>query len=109
MHELGLAMEIVSIVQERSGGAKVLRVVLEVGKLTAVLPDAIQFCFDVAAKDTVVEGAVLEIVETPAVARCLGCGDRVEASRPFARCRCGGTEMDWISGEELKIRAMEVA
>jgi hydrogenase nickel incorporation protein HypA/HybF len=30
-----------------------------------LLPDAVRFCFDVCAKDTVVEGALLEIIETP--------------------------------------------
>jgi Zn finger protein HypA/HybF involved in hydrogenase expression len=28
-----------------------------------VLPDAVRFCFEVCAKDTVVEGATLEIIE----------------------------------------------
>ena len=74
MHELALAQEILDVVAARSGGARVTRVVLEVGKLAAVLPDALRFCFDLAAEDTVARGASLEIVETPGRARCRGCG-----------------------------------
>lgn len=38
VHELGITQEIVAIVSERAG--KVRRVVLEIGRLTAVQPDA---------------------------------------------------------------------
>lgn len=65
MHELGIAQAIVDIAAESSGGARVLRVVVEVGKLAAVLPDALRFSFDVASEGTLVEGAALEIIERP--------------------------------------------
>jgi hydrogenase nickel incorporation protein HypA/HybF len=32
----------------------------------------------------------------------------VPLERPFGRCDCGGTDLDWIAGDELKIREMEV-
>ena len=50
MHELGIAQEIVEQVSARAQGARVLRVVLEIGKLAAILPDALRFCFDLAAR-----------------------------------------------------------
>lgn len=65
MHELGILQQVVEIVGERSGGARVKRVVLEVGTFTCVLPDALRFCFDLATEGTVMEGAELTIVESP--------------------------------------------
>lgn len=62
MHELGIAMEIVDIVTRRAQGAKVRRVVLEVGALTAVFPDALSFSFQLASEGTSAEGAELAIV-----------------------------------------------
>jgi hydrogenase nickel incorporation protein HypA/HybF len=109
MHELGIAQQLVEIAAESSGGARIVRVVIEVGKLAAVLPDALQFCFQAASAGTPAEGAKLEIVEVPGVALCRACGGRVELSRPFGRCGCGGTDLDWQSGEELRIKALEVA
>jgi hydrogenase nickel incorporation protein HypA/HybF len=108
MHELGIVLDVLDIVAERSRGAKVVRVVLEIGKLTAVLPDAVRFCFDAAAADTVAAGARLEIVEVPGRAKCRACGAEVVLERPFGRCACGGSDLEWLSGDELKVREMEV-
>lgn len=109
MHELGIAMQLVDAVTERARGARVRRVVLEIGALTAVLPDALRFCFDLATAGSAVEGASLEILERPGRARCRVCQREFELLRPFGRCVCGGTELDWLGGDELRICEMEVA
>ncbi|AAP85830.1 hydrogenase maturation nickel metallochaperone HypA (plasmid) [Cupriavidus necator H16] len=109
MHELSIANSVVEICAEQARGARVLWVQLEIGRLCAVMPDAIRFCFDVCAKDTAVEGAELEIVETPGVARCLACGAELEIAVPFGQCACGSENLELISGQQLKIRRMEVA
>jgi hydrogenase nickel incorporation protein HypA/HybF len=108
MHELGITQEIIDIVTQQSRGAKVTRVVLHIGKLSAVLPDAVRFCFDLCSEGTVAEGAHLEIIETAGRARCRQCAAEVELLMPFGRCRCGSSDLDWLSGEELKIQEMEV-
>ncbi len=109
MHELGVTQQIVEIVLERAAGGRVTKIVVEIGKLSAVLPDAVRFCFDVCCEGTALAGAVLEIVEPPGRARCRACAGEVTLERPFGRCGCGSSDLDWISGEELRIREMEVA
>jgi hydrogenase nickel incorporation protein HypA/HybF len=109
MHELGITQEIVEIACGRAGRAKVRRIVLEIGKLSAVLPDAVRFCFELCAEGTSAEGAELEIIEPPGLARCRLCGCQVSLDRPFGQCRCGSTDLEWLSGEELKIKELEVA
>jgi hydrogenase nickel incorporation protein HypA/HybF len=108
MHELGIVQEVLAIVSEHSKGAKVTRVVLEIGKLSAVLPDAVRFCFDLCSQDTVAAGAHLEILETPGQACCRVCGATVLLEQPFGRCACGSSDLEWLSGEELKVKEMEV-
>ena len=108
MHELGIVQEILAIVSEHGKGAKVTRVVLEIGKLSAVLPDAVRFCFDLCSEDTVAEGAQLEIIETPGRARCRDCAAELTLERPFGRCGCGCSDLEWLAGEELRIKDMEV-
>jgi hydrogenase nickel incorporation protein HypA/HybF len=108
MHELSITQDIVETVCARADGARVLRVVVVIGKLSAVLPDAVRFCFELCCEDTPLAGATLEIIEPPGVVRCRGCGAEFEIDRPFARCACGSTELDWISGEQLSIRAIEI-
>ena len=109
MHELGITQEVVAIAADAAGGRKVRRVVLEVGKLSGVFPDAVQFCFDACAEGTAVEGAVLEIVETPGRGRCRECGGEVALDRPFGQCACGCTDLEWLSGDELRVRELELA
>ena len=108
MHELGIVEDVIERVCESSRGARVTRVVLEIGRLTAVLPDAVRFCFELAAEGTLAEGARLDIIETPGRARCRACGAELALDRPFGRCACGGTDLEWLAGEELRIKEMEV-
>jgi hydrogenase nickel incorporation protein HypA/HybF len=108
MHELAVTQEIVEILRRHAGERKVRRVVIEIGKLSAVLPDAVRFCFDLCTEGTSAEGAVLEILELPGRARCRACAGEVTLDRPFGRCTCGSSDLDWISGEELRVREMEV-
>ncbi|HEX2678100.1 MAG TPA: hydrogenase maturation nickel metallochaperone HypA [Polyangiales bacterium] len=108
MHELGVAMQVVDIVAQRANGARVKRVVVEVGALTAVLPDALRFCFDSATEGTVAEGATLEIIERLARAKCTSCAALLNLDRPFGRCECGCSELEWQSGDELRVFEMEV-
>lgn len=109
MHELALTQEIVELVSRRVAGARVTRVVLEVGRLSAVLPDAIRFCFDICADGTPLQGAALDVVEVPGAGRCRRCGETVPLERPFGTCACGGTDLEWLSGDELKIKEVEIS
>jgi len=108
MNEMAVTQEIVEILRQRAGDRKVRRVVIEIGKLSAVLPDAVRFCFDLCTEGTPAEGAALEILEPPGRARCRACGGDVALERPFGRCACGSTDLEWISGEELRVMEMEV-
>ena len=107
MHELGITHNIVAIATEHAQGAKVQRITLEIGQLTAIMPDAIRFCFDVCAQGTVLEGATLEILERPGIGQCRDCGQRLELDQPFGVCTCGSTHLDIIQGQELTIKEME--
>ncbi len=108
MHELGVTRNVVAICAENSNGAIVKRVTLEIGKLSAIMPDAIRFCFDICAKGTVVEGAILEILEIAGLGKCKTCGETVELKQLVGRCLCGSNDLEIIAGEELKVKEMEV-
>ena len=108
MHELAITQSIVEAVLECAGSASVRRVVVEIGKLSAVVPDAVRFCFDLCCEGTPLAGAELVIVETPGVGRCADCDAKVALDGPLGRCGCGSTHVEWLSGHELRIREMEV-
>lgn len=108
MHEVGITQNIVAIVAEYAKNTKVRRVLLEIGKLSAIMPDAISFCFDVCSQGTVLEGAILEILQIPGLGRCCQCGAEVPLDKPFGVCNCGSKQLNLIAGEELKIKEIEV-
>ncbi|MGO9061998.1 MAG: hydrogenase maturation nickel metallochaperone HypA [Candidatus Binataceae bacterium] len=108
MHELAITESVVAQVSQRVGDAKVTRVVLEIGKLSGVVSDSVRFCFDICAQDTALEGARLEIVQTPGRARCRQCAANFEIEDLLAQCQCGSMDFELIGGQELKIREVEI-
>jgi len=109
VHELAVTESVVSGVCEHVNGAKVTRVVLQIGKLSGVVPDAVRFCFDVCAAGTALEGSTLEIIELPGRARCRDCGTEVELEDAIVLCACGSANLKVLSGNELRIKEVEVA
>lgn len=65
MHELALMEDLVEAVSGEVADAKVHVVRLIVGRQSCASPHALRFCFDLCASGTALEGAALEIVETP--------------------------------------------
>lgn len=109
MHELGIAMEIAELAASRvSDGERVTRVVIEVGALTAVLPDALAFAWDTVIEDSTMAGATLEIVPIAGRGRCSACRAEHAMHVPFGRCSCG-KDLEIVDGEQLRIRNLEVA
>lgn len=109
MHELSITRNVVAIVSERAAGQRVTRVRLEIGRLSAVVPDAVRFCFDICAKGTPLEGAELEIVEIAGRGVCAACGTESVLAVPAGRCPvCVTGCLSVVAGEELNIKEMEV-
>jgi hydrogenase nickel incorporation protein HypA/HybF len=56
VHELAITESVIEAITDRVGDIKVTRVLLEIGKLSGVVPDAVRFCFDIAADGTPLAG-----------------------------------------------------
>jgi len=112
MHELGLMQNIVDTIQEYAYGnsvKKVLKVILEVGTISGVVPEALEFCFEVCTKETVLEEAQLEIRRLPAMGRCKKCEKTFDlVGNNFSCPVCEGADWEMISGRELIIKGLEV-
>lgn len=114
MHEMGIAMEIVEIagasLPAEVTGAKVEKVNLRIGKLAAVVPDSLRFCFEVITKDTPFAGSALHIEDVPVVVKCRSCRKEWTVDGPDFRCKtCQSSEVDILSGREIEILSLEVA
>ena len=113
MHEMTLTESIVDIAVEaarKEGAQRVTRVVVDVGALSHVEPEALEFCFAAVARGTLVEGARLEITRLPGAGWCPDCGKTVALAERFSACpECGGFRVQMTAGDELKVREMEIA
>lgn len=113
MHEMGIALRIVEIATDSLPAdlraARVTKVNLKVGKLAAVVPESLRFCFDVAVKDSALEGAILSIEEVPVVARCKDCRAQWTIDEPVFVCQaCQSGSLEILSGRELDIESIEI-
>ncbi|GLW35814.1 hydrogenase maturation nickel metallochaperone HypA [Actinoplanes regularis] len=108
MHELAIVQSILEAVCERADGRRVRRVTVRVGALTAVVPGAMLFCWELAAEGTDADGADLDIEQRPATARCRSCGADLELADLVLLCPCGSADLAVTGGRELQIVSMEV-
>jgi hydrogenase nickel incorporation protein HypA/HybF len=109
VHELSIAESVVAIAERHAAGRRVERVELKVGHLRQVVPSALEFAFELVAKDTLIEGAVLAVEEVPAGGRCRECGAEGDLGAfPFSCPACGGFDVELTRGEELLVDSLEL-
>ncbi len=107
MHELSLAGGVVSLVEDaaaRERFSKVRVLKLEAGALSGVEVRALRFALDAITPGTCLEGARIDIEETPGQAWCLGCNQSVPImSRTDACPECGSVRLQPTGGTELRV------
>ncbi len=112
MHEMSLAESMLQIIEDsaRSNAfARVKTVWVEVGQLAGVETEALRFCFDAVTRDSLAEGAQLEIIETAGEGRCLSCFKSVKLTQRYDPCpECGGYPVEVTGGIEMRIKELEV-
>jgi len=109
VHELAIIEGVLGTVTERLPDATISCVRLEVGALSGVVPDSLRFCFDLATEGTSLQGASLEITETPGRCRCRSCGREFAPEHPpILLCPCGSADAEVLAGHELTIASVQV-
>jgi hydrogenase nickel incorporation protein HypA/HybF len=113
MHEMGIVQSIMDVVEQQAqlhGARKVVKISLEFGALTAVLPDAIRFSFEILSKGGIAEAAALDITIIPIKAVCTDCSSVhiMEDYQPFCpTCNSGALQI--VEGrDEMRIASMEI-
>lgn len=113
MHELSIAVSLVEMASQeatRAGSEQVRTVYVKVGALSGVVRDALLFAFDVAAAQTMLEDATLEIEDVPVVVYCPQCEAERELQDVYGfTCPvCGTLAPEIRRGRELEITAIEI-
>jgi hydrogenase nickel incorporation protein HypA/HybF len=107
MHEVSLAGGILRVVEQaqaREHFARVSLLRLSAGALAGVEVRALRFALETIAPGTLLDGARVEIDETPGRAFCMGCGETVDIASRIDDCpRCGSARLQPTGGTELKV------
>lgn len=114
MHEMGIALNIVEIatasLPAEMKDIPIEKVNLKIGKLAAVVPASLRFCFEVVTKNTSFAGAKLQIEEVPVVVKCRNCHSQWTVTGSDFTCKtCESGTVDILSGREIEILSLEVA
>lgn len=113
MHEMAIVQSMMDILEQQAAihnAKRIVRVSLEFGALTAVLPTAIEFAFEVLAKGGIAEGAQLDITIIPLKVQCGECGKEtvLEDYQPFCPV-CDSPAIRFLQGrDEMRIASLEI-
>lgn len=109
MHELSIIQSVVEICEQHANGRPVREVTLEIGALSGVIPEALEFCFEAASTSTLLEGATLVIEKIGATGLCSSCGVVSTMVTYFDSCpHCSAPALDLCSGDEMRVKDLEV-
>lgn len=112
MHEMALAESVLQLVEEtaiREKARRVKLVVLEIGRLSSVEPEAMAFCFDAVTHGSIAQGAALEIIVVPGVGCCQSCAATVAMEALYDICpRCGSYQVQPTGGTEMRVKEIGI-
>lgn len=106
MHELSIMEGVLGMVREsarQNDINKINKLKLVIGKLTMIMPDSLQFAFEVLSQEEMFQGAKLEIEEVPALIRCNTCNSDSVQEDPycFVCTTCGSNQVEIVKGREM--------
>ncbi len=110
MHELSIAINIVELAEEEArkrGGLRISSVHIEIGTLSNVVQEALEFALNSAVKNTLLQNATFRYDNIIAKATCESCGNVFEPEDFFSPCpECQSFSTEIIQGKELRIRSI---
>lgn len=113
MHEMSLCQGIfdaVVPVAQQNGATKITAISLDIGEMTMVVPEAMEFAFEVLSEGLpMLEGCKLTMNFVKPRSLCLDCGAEFEHDRFHLHCpECGSAATALQAGRELEVASMEI-
>jgi len=112
MHELSIAISIVDLVLDQSSRAaanRVSEVELDIGTLSGIEYESLEFALVVAAKETVLEETLFRINRVQPIAECPACEHLYSPDGIYSQCpECNEQGIRLIRGTELQVKSLLV-
>jgi hydrogenase nickel incorporation protein HypA/HybF len=108
VHELSLAQGICHMISERVGRRRLAAIRLEVGALSGVNADSLEFCLGEVARIEGLGEPTIEIDPVTPRMRC-ACGREYPVEDILDACPdCGGYERQVVAGTELTVTSVDL-
>jgi hydrogenase nickel incorporation protein HypA/HybF len=108
MHEFSIALNIVEIAIETAkanDAERVNEVEVDIGDLSGVIYEALEFALQSAVKGTMLENSHFKLNRIKARAICLDCRNDFEPGDFLSVClNCGSSKIKIIEGKEMKVK-----
>jgi hydrogenase nickel incorporation protein HypA/HybF len=112
MHEFGIAQGLLDAVLAKAqeiSAPRITSIRLEIGVLSGIEVDALEFAFAALSEDTPAAKARLMIEKIPVRCYCERCKNIFECTPAAYTCpTCGEVSPDMRTGRELKLISMEI-
>lgn len=112
MHEIGImerTLEIAINNAQKQNANSIQKITMNIGKLSGVIPEALEFAFDVVTKGTIAENATLEINTIPVTCYCDFCQTKFNPQEWFFECpHCHQFSNHILEGKEIELMSVEI-
>ena len=121
MHEASITQAMLDLALEHAKGQRITDVYLQVGRMSFIVPESVEFYFEYLSQDTVAEGATLHFEAVPLEMTCTDCGRQADLSdwaddppraimiEALARgCECGSNDLRVTGGTGFQMVSLEV-
>ena len=121
MHEASITEAMLNLALEYAKGQRISDVYLQVGRMSLIVPESVEFYFEYLSRGTVAEGATLHFEAAPLEMTCLDCGRQADLSdwaddppraimiEALARgCQCGSNNLRVTGGTGFHMVSLEV-
>lgn len=111
MHEVSIISSVINMVLENCKNNninKVEKIVLKIGEFSCVDNSSLLFAFESLSKDSICEGAVLDIEKVIGMAYCKNCNKEFHVEFSKKKCPiCHKSSMDITNGYEMLLYKIE--
>ena len=112
MHELAITQQILNLALRHAQEAKASRVTdlhLEIGTLSTIIDDSVQFYWDNICQGTICEAATLHFKRIPARLLCQDCNQEYALDNELTACpHCESIRVKILSGQEFQLTSIDI-
>lgn len=112
MHELSITQSILDITLKyalANQAKRVTDIYLEIGQLSSIIDESVQFYWDIISDDTISKGAKLHFERIAALLECNDCKFSYLIDSEIISCpKCKSIRIMIIRGQEFQINSIEI-